>query len=113
MISSTVNGKRIKQTYTPMKTPPVTTGTWNVSETTGNVTDSRGCRIASFEQMPGQDEDETKANAQACAAIPDMLDALEQALSIIEDIPYPGNYAADKIRAALYKAGYTYPNANA
>ena len=49
-----------------------------------------------------------EANAQAIAAVPDLLEALERALSIIEDLPYPQDYAAKDLRAALTKAGYTF-----
>ena len=38
----------------------------------------------------------------------EILTTLEKALSIIEDLPHPQNYAAADIRATLTKAGYTF-----
>lgn len=61
------------------------------------------------EASGGASKAEVEANASAIAALPDLLAALETSLSIIEDIPHPGNYAADSIRAALIKAGYEFP----
>lgn len=66
------------------------------------------CERTPFDKRPAPPAAQDKANAQAIAALPDLLAALETSLSIIEDIPYPGNYAADSIRSALIKAGYTF-----
>ena len=46
-------------------------------------------------------------NARLIAAAPQLAEALELALSFIEDLPYPQNWPAEKLRAALLAAGYT------
>lgn len=55
---------------------------------------------------PGS-RDESPSAAQAFAAMPECLAALETALYIIEGLPHPGNHHAEAIRSALTKAGYT------
>lgn len=98
-----------------MKKPNITPGPWEIGPsypfirysdpTTHYVLETGRMTLT---QSPSL-EDESKANAQAIAAVPDLLEALERALSIIEDLPYPQNYAAKDLRATLTKAGYTFP----
>jgi hypothetical protein len=51
--------------------------------------------------------DKHKSNLLLCNAAPQMAEALEKAISIIEDLPYPQYKQADSLRAALLAAGYT------
>jgi hypothetical protein len=94
-----------------MKRPNITPESWHIGKRAGAehgaIYGAKGEEIA----LPlgfFMDDQEAKANARAIAALPDLLAALETSLSIIEDIPHPGNYAAESIRQALVKAGYTF-----
>lgn len=50
---------------------------------------------------------EQKANARAIAALPDLLEALEQCLRFVTVTPHDPAFH-DRIVAALTKAGYTF-----
>jgi hypothetical protein len=79
---------------------------WQVSPY-GNIT-SKSLVVAKVEQMPskipGDYESEKQANARLIAAAPEMLQALERAVSIIEELPYPQNYAAVYFLEIIQKA---------
>ena len=55
-----------------------TPGPWHVAKT-GNVMDERQCRVATIEQMPGQNEHEQESTAALIAAAPELLEALKWA----------------------------------
>ena len=79
-----------------------TPGPWQVSPY-GNIT-SKSLTVAKVEQMPGNYESEKQENARIIAAAPEMLQALERAVSIIEELPYPQNYAAVTFLDIIRKA---------
>jgi hypothetical protein len=54
-----------------------TQGPWVPLGSGIGVVDSRHCRVATIEQMPGNDRAEMKANAALIAASPRLLAALE------------------------------------
>lgn len=90
-----------------MKRPNITPGPWrlalynyraSVTESGLPVADLQACHHVPY-----------GASARAIAAVPELLAALETALSVIEDLPYPANYPAEALRAALTKAGYEFP----
>ena len=85
-----------------MNNTPHTPAPWQVSPY-GNIT-SKSLVIAKVEQMPGNYESEKQANAHLIAAAPDLLSALERAVSIIEELPYPQNYAAVNFMEIIRKA---------
>lgn len=96
-----------------MKRPNITPGKWIKSEK-----DRHGLWIETNEDEPEEicmvsaatvSYPEFRANIKAIAAVPELLAALETALSVIEDLPYPANYPAEALRAALTKAGYEFP----
>ena len=95
-----------------MKRPQITPGPWKLSEDemevfqTSNVYNSEGQTITLGSSALPQLQ--RKANARAIAALPALLEALELALSVIEDLPYPQNWPAEKLRAALRLAGYKF-----
>jgi len=104
-----------------MEKPNITPGPWEKHSGVGNYDvaptglyeSKTGNCICSFGHVHSQNRPEAFcANARAIAAVPELLAALEKALSIIEDTPYPGNYAAADIRAALEKAGYGFDTVN-
>lgn len=43
-------------------------------------------------------------NARKIAAVDELLEALQRAVSIIEELPYPANLAAAELNAAILKA---------
>jgi hypothetical protein len=87
-----------------MTKPNITPGDWGQRPIFHNLIDSTGETIAF---IPYSNKLAAE-NGRALAALPELLKALEKALAILEDIPYPGNYAAADIRAALEKAGYEF-----
>ncbi len=94
-----------------MKKPEITPGPWNLKtlhgSTNGQIYGKNGEKIAKplcFFMF----DSEVKANGKAIAALPDLLEALERAVSIIEDLPHPENIPAQDLRQALVKAGYTF-----
>lgn len=97
-----------------MTRPPITPGPWLGQQTSRGfytvTAEIRGCRTRTTvcAETGGESMVEEQANARAIAALPDLLAALETALSVIEDLPYPANHPADNLRAALTKAGYTF-----
>jgi len=92
-----------------MNPPTLPASPWQASP----LPDSRaivtgdGYFLLNLEGLPATPET-VAALKRAFAALPDLLTALETALSIIEDIPYPGNYHAAAIESALRKAGYAF-----
>lgn len=90
-----------------MTRPPITPGPWSISPEDVYLIETETWYIAAAHAFVG--DGESTANARAIAALPDLLAALETALSVIEDLPYPANHPADNLRAALTKAGYTFP----
>lgn len=89
-----------------MKKPEITPGPWllrtalysaHITSSGLPVADVQACHLEPW-----------RANAKAIAALPDLLEALERAVSIIEDLPHPENIPAQDLRQALVKAGYTF-----
>ena len=100
-----------------MTRPKITVGRWQEYNLkrgrtlkSWSVCDSRGCRIAKVEEMPGQSGDEEHANARAIAAVPALLEALELALAWEKEVPAPYRDFPfiRKAKAALTLAGYTF-----
>lgn len=108
-----------------MKRPQITPGQWREYNLTKgrilknwSVCDSRGCRIAKIEEMPGQCSAEEHANARAIAALPALLEALESMLEAYapfhqKSVDHKGgeeglHSAVRKTRAALTLAGYEF-----
>lgn len=108
-----------------MKKPSITPGDWRHYNSKGGriyqnwrIIDKRKVCIAKIEELPGGESE--MANAQAIAALPKLLEALERCLpewvsteGIPESTP-DGHVAAEisfgdvrAIRSALLAAGYT------
>jgi hypothetical protein len=102
-----------------MKAPNTTPGPWRIKGEEGMPTD---CYIASH--VRGGEAiaeartthrlrwDEARANAQAIAALPELLEALEKCHAFFREMQTGGyaidcDHEADTARAALLKAGYT------
>jgi hypothetical protein len=114
-----------------MTRPNITPGPWRQASTgqadeyatrilAGNP--ARSFRVAETFAHPDADSfDEAEANAQAIAAVPDLLEALEQARDLIKEARYrfpksinhPDTLklclADAAIGSALAKAGYSFP----
>lgn len=64
--------------------------------------------IASVGPCSREHDDEDRANAvlltHAVNTLSKLEEALDRAVSIIEDIPYPGDYAAKELRSILAEA---------
>jgi len=85
-----------------------TPGPWSVVELTPNTVQTPSGRISvnwNATHDDGKRLNEAEANARLIAAAPELLDALELALEIIEATG-PGSYpvAEEQIRAAIAKA---------
>lgn len=96
-----------------MKKPEITPGKWAKDKKAksrihaANDRQVAACGGHTSNVNAEQVEAENDANATAIAALPDLLEALERAVSIIEDLPHPENIPAQDLRQALVKAGYT------
>jgi hypothetical protein len=84
-----------------------TRGNWVVMDASGvrgvpqwTVCDSRGCRVAKCDPLPGQDAAEELANALLIAAAPELLTALEEILAANPELAE----VCDSARAAIAKA---------
>jgi len=81
-------------------------GHWQI-DYSGNchigITDENDRTIA-FCALQNEDGAEDEANARLISAAPDLLSALERAVSIIEELPYPQNYAAVGFLQIIAKA---------
>jgi hypothetical protein len=89
-----------------MKNTPHTPAPWEV-DYSGNchlgIIDKND-RTLAFCSLQNENGDEDEANARLIAAAPDLLSALERAVSIIEELPYPRNYAAVTFLEIIRKA---------
>lgn len=97
-----------------MKKPNITPGPWNLGDQDPLLVDTETWYLATVCDNVG--EGSSRANARAIAAIPDLLEALEEMLKEAKaaDIDtMPGDdfagflIACENARAALTKAGYT------
>ena len=89
----------MKTTHTP--------GDWRIGKRGGNagvgaIYGPKGEEIAVFSGMLSPDEE--LANARLIVLIPQFLEALEMAQSVIEDLEYPSDAPARKIAALLARA---------
>lgn len=83
-----------------------TPGPWAVSPYNNIV--SKNGTVAKTEQMPGNDDEERKANAHLIAAAPDLLSALQEMMSVFQDHEQYDEESAEVVsiaRAAIAKAG--------
>ncbi len=87
LVKPNLNTKRAKQIMKSNHTP----GPWKANHITRSITDKRGCRIATIEEMPGQDESEQEANGRLAEASPDLLEALAGVVEWFDD-----NFAEEK-----------------
>ena len=73
-----------------------TPGPWVIREPNGK---GHGYLIRESEAWFGHRawSEETRANATLCAAAPDLLDALEAAISAMRRVPYPAPHVIDAI----------------
>jgi hypothetical protein len=98
-----------------MKAPNITPGKWRLDARLSSplTLSGAGKHLATFHRDGNTTAQihpsagETEANARLIAAAPQLAEALELALSVIEDLPYPQNWPAEKLRSALLDAGYT------
>lgn len=105
-----------------MNRPNITPGPWHTNpdkSTAADVwTEKEGvrrfvaCCPEGFKKQRQQTQDQWAENAQAIAAVPDLLAALEDCLQSLERMPETkGAYKFTRIsevKAALTKAGYTF-----
>ena len=107
-----------------MKRPNITPGPWKEIEgfISGKFSDGRYHDVCDPRCAPSDDDDvfaEMNANAQAIAAVPDLLEALEPFAAYFSEVPTSGGNGTrvspsftvqqrQAARAALTKAGYTF-----
>jgi hypothetical protein len=96
-----------------MKRPNITPGPWSLGEKDPLLVDTELWYIASAHANVG--EGSSRANARAIAALPDLLTALETAERSLRPATRGAlkDYVSPElalIRAALLKAGYTFPD---
>jgi hypothetical protein len=98
-----------------MKRPNITPGPWaNTSAIPFRVTCPIGNGVADCNVSTGKSEAEKAANAIACAAVPDLLAALEKLIPHVlhyQSMQHADSRAAKDVadaRATLLKAGYTF-----
>jgi hypothetical protein len=90
-----------------MNKPQITPGLWHVGTNPGPIVYGyKGEQVTGWNAL--LDGEENQANYRAITAVPDLLAALERALSVIEDLDYPANSPASYLKEALEKAGYTF-----
>ena len=91
--------------------PAITPGPWRLSEE-NNVWSDNGERICNTCPPP---HGSPETNAQAIAAVPQMMEALELALIRLDELDHltGGDHLStatkDEIVSALQSAGYTFP----
>lgn len=99
-----------------MKRPDITPGPWEIYGS--DYADVRpvdkiaqGAANGIVAQCPGYKQ-EREANAQAIAALPDLLSALENVLVAFDDLPDSAFYQVEgthqQVKEALTEAGYTF-----
>jgi len=96
-----------------MKRPNITPGSWHVGTNPGPIVyGQKGEQVTGWNAL--LEDGENQANCQAIAALPDLLAALEAALSLLEcanDHQREAGrleYDTQTAKNALIKAGYTF-----